>query len=179
MAFVSGRISSVRRSPPFSLNYLPHDPRLPIYDFSSRFQRPRRPRVGQSVLPHLHRSLLILIFLPALTIDLSFFEAFRKLRFARHTVVAPWRITILCAIPRLFAAPRIDLHAARCHVSHKHLGVEFVLIIHTVDADLNAILGKFVSQYSEEHHRKSPIFEMAEFLKCGRGWPIVSGMAGN
>ena len=102
-------------------------------------------------------------FSPGAQDRLDLLRSIRKLRFTRHTVVAPWRITVLCAIPRLFAAPRIDLHAARCHVSPEHLGVEFVLIIHTVDADLNAILGEFVSQYSEEHHRKCPIFEMAEF----------------
>ena len=45
--------------------------------------------------------------------------------------------------------------------------------------DLNANFNKNISQCNEEHLRKSPIFKMAEFFRCGRGWPIVFGLAGN
>ena len=127
-----------------------HDFWHAINELMSGLDRPCVPNVLGRILPHMHCSLVINILLAPLQILLSTFKIFCKLCSLRLTIMASWRITILCTVliklkfmmerrkyQRLFPRPGIYLHTIFCHKRHERFTVQFWVVVH--DQELQSI----------------------------------------
>ena len=74
----------------------------------------------------------------------------------------------------------IEARAVECHTNTREnfLFTKCIVIFAHETLIINAYFIKSFSQCNEAHRRKWTIFEKTKFLKFGRDWPKVAGVAG-